>query len=378
MIIDIEELIKKPEDADASELRYMLIASSPANMRKISGFTGEGLVCLMENERFIVTDSRYTIAAKNEIKDFEVYEMSGGYMRTVLKIAAQKSGILSEGTKIIIGFEDTKMTMSSFNQMKMLSLINFPKCNISFRPLEAKLDAFRRVKTVEEIEIITRAEKIGDMAFDKIMEYFKKSRASGKKITEREISARIEFYMKELGADKTSFDTIVASGLHSAMPHAVPTDKVIEDGDFVTMDFGCMVEGYCSDMTRTIVYGRASDKQKKIYNLVLRAQQHAIDNLHAGMTGSEIDELARKIIRDEGYGDYFGHSLGHSVGLEIHENPNFSVNCNDIIEPDMVITVEPGIYIENFGGVRIEDVVVVKEDGCVDITESSKGLIEIV
>ena len=183
--------------------------------------------------------------------------------------------------------------------------------------------------------------------------------------------------MKEEGAEGFSFDTIAASGLNSAMPHAVPTDKKLEQGDFLTMDFGCLYHGYCSDMTRTVVIGKASEKQRKVYDTVLLAQKTAMDQMRPGMTGRQIDALARDVIREAGYGEYFGHSLGHSVGLEIHERPVFSKNEKTVIQPGMVITVEPGIYIENFGGVRIEDVVVITENGCESLAHSPKELIEI-
>ena len=191
------------------------------------------------------------------------------------------------------------------------------------------------------------------------------------------MAAHIEFYMRDAGAEGTSFDTIAASGIHSSMPHAVPTDKVLEEGDFLTMDFGCLVNGYCSDMTRTIVYGRADEKQKEIYDVVLQAQMAALQAIKPGMTGKEVDAIARDVIKEAGYGDCFGHSLGHSVGLEIHETPCFSPREESVIEPGMVITVEPGIYVEGFGGVRIEDVVVITEDGCENITHSPKERMEI-
>ena len=183
--------------------------------------------------------------------------------------------------------------------------------------------------------------------------------------------------MRDAGAEGTSFDTIAASGIHSSMPHAVPTDKVLEEGDFLTMDFGCLVNGYCSDMTRTIVYGRADEKQKEIYDVVLQAQMTALQAIKPGMTGKEVDAIARDVIKVAGYGDCFGHSLGHSVGLEIHETPCFSPREESVIEPGMVITVEPGIYVEGFGGVRIEDVVVITENGCENITHSPKERMEI-
>lgn len=183
--------------------------------------------------------------------------------------------------------------------------------------------------------------------------------------------------MKKQGATALSFDTISASGIRSAMPHGIATDKKIENGDFLTLDFGCVFEGYCSDMTRTVVVGKANDKQKEIYNTVLKAQTTAIDAIKAGMKCSEVDGVARKIITDAGYGENFGHSLGHSVGIEIHENPSFSPKSNAVVQNGNVITVEPGIYIDGFGGVRIEDLIVVQNGKAVNLTSSPKDLIEI-
>ena len=290
-----------------------VLVHTPANMRNISGFTGEGLVYVSKEDAWILTDSRYTIAAAKESRGFEVLE----YKR---------------------------------NMQQYL---------------------------VEEIESIKKAEKIGDEAFTKVTDWLTKCYREKTSVTEKQVAAHIEFYMRDAGAEGTSFDTIAASGIHSSMPHAVPTDKVLEEGDFLTMDFGCLVNGYCSDMTRTIVYGRADEKQKEIYDVVLQAQMMALQAIKPGMTGKEVDAIARDVIKEAGYGDCFGHSLGHSVGLEIHETPCFSPREESVIEPGMVITVEPGIYVEGFGGVRIEDVVVITENGCENITHSPKERMEI-
>ena len=183
--------------------------------------------------------------------------------------------------------------------------------------------------------------------------------------------------MKKLGADDKSFDFIIASGKTSSMPHGKASDKVIENGDFVTFDYGCKVNGYCSDMTRTIVVGRANEKQREIYNTVLEAQTNAINNLKSGMIEKDGDYLARRVIFERGYGNYFGHSLGHGVGLEIHEKPFMGPRGTNLLKSGMVVTVEPGIYIPELYGVRIEDMVLLKEDGVIDLTNSPKELIEV-
>lgn len=194
---------------------------------------------------------------------------------------------------------------------------------------------------------------------------------------EKEVALELEMFMKKQGASAISFDIIVASGLRSALPHGRASDKVIENGDFVTMDFGCVFNGYCSDMTRTVVMGKASDKHKKVYETVLRAQEAALEAIKPGISGKEADKVARDIITGEGFGEYFGHGLGHGVGLEVHEAPRLAPIGEKILEKNMVVTDEPGIYIPEFGGVRIEDLIVVTDNGCERLSTSPKKLIEI-
>ncbi|MEE1161358.1 MAG: M24 family metallopeptidase, partial [Acutalibacteraceae bacterium] len=193
--------------------------------------------------------------------------------------------------------------------------------------------------------------------------------------TEREIMLDMEFYMRRLGSEGVAFDFIVVSGKNSSMPHGVPTDKKIEKGDFITMDFGAVCGGYRSDMTRTVAVGEVGDKQKEVYEIVLKAQKETIDFIKSGVVCKEVDRVARDIIANAGYGDCFGHGLGHSVGIEIHENPACNTVCETVMEKGMIMTVEPGIYIENEFGVRIEDMVVVTENGCENLTASKKELI---
>lgn len=351
------------------------IVTSPANMRSQSGFRGEGMVYVSEEMRLIFTDSRYTIAAKQECPDFEVIEYRGNCYKSLAECLKKRLGA-ERSAAMVYGYEDEYMTVREFLKLESV----FKKNQIpaeALVPLHQRLDEMRQVKTREELEYISRAEHIGDLAFENILEQITQLHRAGKRVTEKQVAARLEFFMKEHGADGISFDTIAASGIHSSMPHAVPTDKALEKGDFLTLDFGCTVNGYCSDMTRTVVIGGADSRQREIYDVVLRAQMAALDGIRPGMTGCEVDELARSVIRDAGYGDCFGHSLGHSVGLQIHETPCFAPKSTDEICPGMVITVEPGIYVEGFGGVRIEDVVIITEDGCRNITHSPKQLIEI-
>ena len=237
--------------------------------------------------------------------------------------------------------------------------------------LGSALDGLRVIKNEEELAWMERAEQIGDEAFSYILGELRPG------ISELEVAAKLEYFMRSNGAEKVSFDAIVASGLNSAMPHAVPTGKLLEKGDFVTLDFGCKYQGYCSDMTRTVVIGKADSRQKEIYQIVLDAQLAALEGLRPGMTGAEGDRLAREAIEKAGYGEYFGHGLGHSVGLEIHEKPALSMKDQTVLCPGMIETVEPGIYIPGFGGVRIEDMVVLTETGIRNLTSSPKELIEV-
>jgi len=215
------------------------------------------------------------------------------------------------------------------------------------------------------------AARIADKAFNRICKLIKPG------ITERDIALELEFYMKKLGATSTSFTSIVASGERSALPHGTATDKKIKEGEFLTLDFGCVYNGYCSDMTRTVVIGKANERQREIYSVVLEAQEKALKYIKPGVKGCDVDRVARDIIKEKGFGQYFGHGLGHSLGLEIHESPRLSPTSNDILQEGMVVTDEPGIYIPDFGGVRIEDLVLVTATGFEVLSNSPKELIEL-
>ena len=227
------------------------------------------------------------------------------------------------------------------------------------------------IKTEQELEYLAMAESIGDKAFMKMLDIIKPG------MTELEVAAELEYLLKKEGGEGLAFSTIIASGVNSSMPHAIPGDKKLEVGDFITMDFGCKYKGYCADMTRTVVLGKANEKQKEIYNIVLKAQLAALDAIKAGIPGKAVDKVARDIIEEAGYGAYFGHGLGHSVGLFIHEGPRLSMKEETILQPNMTETVEPGIYLPGFGGVRIEDMVVITENGYKNLAQSPKELIEI-
>lgn len=329
---------------------------SPENLYYFSGYTGgEGMLYIDKNKLLLFTDSRYTLQASEEAPDFEIIDTAKTSVGEFLK---------SQGDKAY-GFEDDYVTFSKFAGLKRFA----PKS--VFSPVSSQINKIRMIKDDFEISLIKKAASIADNAFSYILDKI----AAGK--TEREISLDLEYFMLRQGAEGLSFDTIAASGVRSAMPHGVATDKVIEYGDFLTLDFGCKYRGYCSDMTRTVVVGKASEKQKEIYDIVSAAQKEALLTIRSGELASAVDSSAREIIENAGYGKNFGHGLGHSLGLKVHEFPSCSPKSSDILTENMMMTVEPGIYVEDFGGVRIEDLVLVTKDGYDNFTTSTKELIEL-
>lgn len=332
-----------------------VIVSDLKNVRYISGFSGSSaILAVFAQKAFLYTDFRYIEQAKEETVDFEIIRHSEN---VYLDIAAA-----AENEKEI-AYEENYVTVSLFQRMQ------------KFIPdkswLGLNLDGIRMIKDEEEIHLIEKAVKIADKAFARLLPELKEG------MTELEAAALLEFYLKQEGASETSFPTIVASGKRSSLPHGQPTEKKFDKGDFITFDFGAVYKGYCSDMTRTVVVGEADEKQKQIYELVLSAQLAAITGLRPGITGAQGDRYARDVIKEAGYGEMFGHGTGHSVGLNIHEDPRLSPSCNTLLHPGMVLTVEPGIYIPDWGGVRIEDIVVIADDGARVLTATEKKLIQI-
>lgn len=339
-----------------------IIIADPFNMRHISGFAGgEGYVYVSGKRKVIITDSRYTEAASKEAKEgFDVIQST--VTKSDIEIIKELAN--GDGAKTV-GFEDLFLTCNMYG--KIVNICGFN----NMKPLGETVNDLRIIKTSEELRKLRMAESIGDKAFTDILNFIRPG------VTELQIAAELEYSMKKHGAGGLSFDSIVASGKNSSLPHAVPTNKPVEEGDFLTMDFGCTYDGYCSDMTRTIVVGNASDKQREIYDTVLKAQLEAMKVIRSGVVGKDVHNVAAKVIADAGYGEYFGHGLGHSVGLYIHENPRFSAVETRQIMAGTIETVEPGIYIPDFGGVRIEDMIVVTEDGFENFTHSPKELIEL-
>ena len=337
-----------------------VLVSDHANVRYISGYTNDtGVLLVTKEAAFLLTDFRFLFQAQEEVKGLiQVVDISSvGYPAMVAELC--KTYGISK-----LAFERETVTYREFEEYR-------DAVSAVLVPIPKYLSELRWIKTPEEIEKLRTAEHIGDLAFSEILPHLKPG------VTELEIAAKLTYFMQMHGASGNSFPPIVASGINSSMPHAMPSGRKLEKGDFVTMDFGCVYQGYCSDMTRTVVLGKADPKQKEIYDLVYRAQTEALAALRPGKTGMEVDAVARNIIAEAGYGDCFGHGLGHSVGLEIHEDPNCNTRETRILKEGMIMTVEPGIYVKDFGGVRIEDMVVLTADGYENLAFSEKKLIEL-
>lgn len=334
-----------------------ILLSKPENRRYASGFTGSaGFVLITQEEALFLTDFRYLEQAAIQCQGYRIVEIS--------RIKPITDVLLEMGLTRIAIEEDYVSYGQALEYQEKIP-------QVQLVPLQGALTKMRSVKTPEEVEKIRKAAAIADAAYTHILTYVKPG------MTELQVALELEAFMKQRGASKLSFDTIVASGVRSALPHGVASEKVIEMGDMVTLDFGCVYQGYCSDMTRTFVMGKATEKQKELYYTVLEANEKALKAVAPGMKGVELDAIARDFIKEKGYGDYFGHGLGHGVGLEIHELPHVNMLGETPMAPGMIITIEPGIYLPNYGGVRIEDLVVVTETGYEVLSHSSKELFEL-
>lgn len=338
-------------------LQGMLI-TKPENRRYFSGFSGSaGMLLISNNENHLVTDFRYIEQATAETEQYHIVRYTVNSYET-LKSITDKLKVTT------IGFESDFVTYDMYTKLTE----HIP--NLHLMPVQ--VDALRMVKDANEIATIKKAVDIADHAFSRILSFIKPG------ISEQAVALELEYHMGRFGAEKPAFDTIVASGKRGALPHGKASAKIIEYGDFVTMDFGAVYQGYHSDITRTICVGRADTRQRQIYHIVLAAQLAGVQAVTPGKTGQEIDAVSRKVIADAGFGEYFGHGLGHGLGLNIHEDPRLSpANTETIVMENMVVTVEPGIYLPEWGGVRIEDTVLVNAGGCQILTDSSKQLIEI-
>lgn len=344
--------------------RSAFIIVDPKNRRYFTGMnTSNGVIVVTKDFAVFFTDFRYITAAKASVgKPFEVGLLPGSHAESVKQLFGEKGFVPKT-----VYFEADKL---SYIQAKAF-IDALP--GVEFVNGEGVISGLRQAKTEEELGYIKEAQRITDKAFLYIQDYIRSSWKKG--ITEKQIAFELEFFMRRNGSGEMPFQVIAASGVNGACPHAVPSDKTICEGDFITMDYGSSCNGYASDMTRTVAVGYITEEQEKVYNIVAEAQRAGLDNIKAGITGREADALARDFIEKAGYGEYFGHSLGHGVGLDVHEAPNFSKFYEKMICENSVMSVEPGIYIEGKFGVRIEDLVIVRKDRAEDITGSDSRLI---
>jgi Xaa-Pro aminopeptidase/Xaa-Pro dipeptidase len=331
-----------------------LYITTPENRYYLSGFTGtSGALLLCRNHSYLITDFRYTSQATQECPGIKVIEAPGDGIEALSELCRKDH--ISQ-----LGCEGDNLTYNQF--LNLQQVLN----GIELKPVNGVVEGLRQHKDMYELRCIEDAVSIADRAFDRITAIIRPG------VSEVEIALELEFLIRRMGADGIGFATIVASGSRSALPHGVASAKLIEVGDLVTLDFGAVYRGYHSDITRTVVVGQVKPRQEDIYNIVLEAQQCAIAAVKAGVKASEVDRAARDIIKKNGFGDYFGHGTGHGLGLNIHESPRLSPKDDTVLQAGMSVTVEPGIYLPDWGGVRIEDTVLVEKDGCRVLTRSPK------
>lgn len=347
----------------ANKLDGLLITGS-TNRRYMSGFTGSaGSLFISGNEALLLTDFRYIQQANEEAPDYDIVRYDDVYA-TLGQMLSTRSGQR-------IGFEADKVRVSQMESMEKAVSRNGSRA-VEWVGTRDVVEQIRGIKTAVELDLLQKAIDIADDCFEHIVGYMKPG------VTEREVAWQMEIFMREQGASALSFPSIVASGVNGALPHARPSDKPLAPGEFVTLDFGCVWEGYNSDMTRTVFVGEPTERDLAVYDLVLTAQKAGVAAVKPGVVAKDVDKVARDIIADAGYGDNFGHGLGHGIGMDVHEEfPRLSPRGEVVLKPGMVASVEPGVYVPDWGGIRIEDLVVVTEDGVRVLTKSPKHLITI-
>ncbi len=343
-----------PDDTSAA------LVAAPHNVCYFTGFpSGDSWLFVTRKQAYFLTDFRYIEVAKATIIGAECVMITR--LTQTLTELCQKHEI----ARIFLEAGETSLSQGA--------LLKQAVANVEFEcgdDLDGWISGMRAVKDEQEVALIEQAQRIAEAGFEHILPYIREG------VTEREVALELEFFMRRNGAQRAAFDIIAVSGTKTSLPHGIPSDKPIEKGDFITLDFGAVVNGYHSDMTRTVALGFASDEQKQVYNTVLKAQQASLSMLKAGIPCVQGDAAARDIIAAAGYGDCFGHGTGHGVGVQIHESPNLSPRAGErVLTAGNVVTVEPGIYLEGRFGVRIEDMVVITEDGCRNLTRSPKELI---
>lgn len=331
-----------------------MLVQQPENRLYLSGFTGSaGSLLITKEKYYLLTDFRYLEQAGKQSPHMEIIKMQDTMPDTLVDMH-KKLGFGS------LGFE------ADYISYKLYETLQKKLPEVHLRPVEGIIEKFRQVKDPVELDAIQESMALLDEGFDYICSFIKPGK------TEREVSLELEMFLRRRGAETTAFPFIVASGLRSSLPHGIASERTLNLGDIITMDFGVVKDSYNSDMTRTVTLGKPPAKMQEIYYIVLEAQLAGLAVVKAGIPASSVDKAARQVIESRGYGDYFGHSTGHGVGLAVHEGPRLSVKDNTILQERMVVTVEPGIYLPGVGGVRIEDSVVVEREGCRLLTKSPK------
>ena len=344
-----------PDEIDAA------IITSDVNRRYFSGMkSSAGTVVAFRDKAYLIIDFRYIEAATKKVKDAQVI-LQG-------KLFDQINELLKKHGAKTAAIESDTMTVSMLNMYK--ERITAAEI-VSSSALSDAIGELRIVKTQDEIDKMIKAQRIAEAAFENVLNFIKPG------VTEKEIGLCLDYYMLKNGAEALSFDTIAITGANTSLPHGVPGDNVVKEGSFVLMDYGATYDGYHSDMTRTVCVGKPTEKMEQVYNIVIDAQLKTIAAIKEGITGHDADKVARDVITAAGYGEMFGHSLGHGVGMEIHEAPTAAPSSTRVLKENMIVTVEPGIYIPGEFGVRIEDFVIVKKDGCENMTLAKKSLISL-
>lgn len=354
MIKKLQELLRLP----GCKMNGALIVS-PENRRYFTSFEStDGFLLVTKDKSFFITDSRYIEAAEKTVKNCEVVLQKDVFL--------QAGDIFSAENVRKIGIESSRLTVAQLKAFTdKLPGFDF----VTDNELDTYIESLRTVKSFAEVENIKVAQRIAEKALEHACGFIKEG------VSEKDIQLELDFYMLKNGAEALSFETIAIAGKNTSMPHGVPSDNKVKNGDFITMDFGAVVNGYHSDMTRTVALGFATDEMKKVYSTVLKAQTESIKAYKAGTTCVEADRVARDIITKAGYGEFFGHGLGHGVGIEIHEHPSVSPKSENTLREGNVVTDEPGIYIPDKFGVRIEDMIYITADGNINLTQADKQLI---
>ena len=343
-----DRLTKLQEKLQEFEVDGILI-TNPENRYYISGFTGSaGYLFITPDAAYLNTDFRYIEQATNQAPSFEIIKIDSELKWFVDLLVKHRINIL--------GFESEDLSFAGYSRFSDILEKNKLNKIVTLKPLNASIEKIRAVKYIDEIDILKEAIRISDEAMNTIAPTIHAG------ISEREVALLLENKMRELGAEGPSFDTIVGSGPNAALPHHRAGDRIIQKGESIVIDMGAKYQGYCSDLTRTFCVGKPDETFRKVYDTVFAAQQTAISLVEQEMTGTDCDNIARKVIEEAGFGDKFGHSLGHGVGLDVHEYPRVSPNSPDILINNMVFTIEPGIYIPGWGGVRIEDIVTLQNN----------------